>query len=73
MMMTMMRGLDGPGGAVRGSRLHVGLQLGKGALRAGQVAVAEGFAKSGEIVLDRVVGLTRLLPIGGRATGLSTL
>ena len=72
-MMTMMRGLDASGCAVRASRLHVGLQLGEGALRAAQVAGAEGLAERGEIVLNRVVARTRWLPIGGLAAGLRAL
>jgi hypothetical protein len=63
MMMTMVRGLYGPGGAALGSRLHVGLQLGKSALRGAQVAGVESLAKSGEVVLKRVAGR-------GLATGL---
>ena len=67
MVMTVVRGLNGPGCAVLEGRLHIALQLGKSALRGAQVAGAEGLAKSGEIVLKRVVAATRWLPIRGLA------
>ena len=62
MMMAMMGGL-GAGCAVRAGRLHIGLQLGEGALRAAEIPRGEGFAKSGEIALNWVVAGTRWLLI----------
>ena len=70
MTMAMMRGLDAAGIAGLERRLHIRLQLGEGTLRATQVAGAEGFAKGGEVVLNRAVGR---LSTGGLATGLSGL